>query len=71
MEFFSFAGTVRGDFEMKSHASLKQIGDLERLISKVSVGRINPREMNQLKKGIKNTHFPIKAILKEFQKRFS
>ena len=29
--------------------NLKQIGDLERLISKVAVGRINPREMNQLK----------------------
>ncbi|MTI39125.1 DNA mismatch repair protein MutS [Fulvivirga lutimaris] len=34
---------------------LKQIGDLERLISKVAVGRINPREMNQLKKALKIT----------------
>ncbi|MEQ9424271.1 MAG: DNA mismatch repair protein MutS [Cyclobacteriaceae bacterium] len=31
---------------------LKPIGDLERLISKVAVGRINPREMNQLKKAL-------------------
>lgn len=47
--------------EMFSH--LKQIGDLERLISKVAVGRINPREMNQLKKALKNT-LPIKDLLK-------
>lgn len=32
---------------------LKQISDLERLISKVAVGRINPREMLQLKKSLK------------------
>jgi len=31
---------------------LKPIGDLERLISKVAVGRINPREMNQLKRAL-------------------
>ncbi|TVP47506.1 MAG: DNA mismatch repair protein MutS [Mongoliibacter sp.] len=43
---------------------LKHIGDLERLISKVAVGRINPREMNQLKKALKST-LPIKALLKE------
>lgn len=30
-------------------AYFKQIGDLERLISKVPMGKINPREMNQLK----------------------
>ena len=41
---------------------LKQIGDLERLISKVAVGRINPREMNQLRKALKST-LPIKRIL--------
>ncbi|MCS4436778.1 DNA mismatch repair protein MutS [Aquiflexum gelatinilyticum] len=45
-------------------AHLKHIGDLERLISKVAVGRINPREMNQLKRALKNT-LPIKDILKE------
>ncbi|WP_194775173.1 DNA mismatch repair protein MutS [Pararhodonellum marinum] len=42
---------------------LKQIGDLERLISKVAVGRINPREMNQLKRALKST-LPIKKLLK-------
>jgi DNA mismatch repair protein MutS len=41
---------------------LKQIGDLERLISKVAVGRINPREMVQLKRAL--THIlPIKEAL--------
>lgn len=33
----------------KVASSLKIIGDLERLVSKVSVGRINPRELLQLK----------------------
>jgi DNA mismatch repair protein MutS len=32
--------------------ALKQIGDLERLISKVSVGRVNPRELLGLKKSL-------------------
>ncbi|TAH22559.1 MAG: DNA mismatch repair protein MutS [Cytophagales bacterium] len=43
---------------------LKLIGDLERLISKVSVGRINPREMLQLKRALKSI-VPIKALLKQ------
>jgi DNA mismatch repair protein MutS len=33
---------------------LRGINDLERLISKVAVGRINPREMLQLKKALEN-----------------
>jgi DNA mismatch repair protein MutS len=42
--------------------NLKQIGDLERLISKVAVGRINPREMVQLKRAL--THIlPVKEAL--------
>ena len=32
---------------------LRQIGDLERLVSKVAVSRINPREVVQLKKALK------------------
>lgn len=48
--------------EIISH--LKHIGDLERLISKVAVGRINPREMNQLKKALKST-LPIKQLLQK------
>jgi len=43
---------------------LKQIGDLERLISKVAVRRISPREMVQLKKSLKQIG-PIKEILSQ------
>lgn len=42
---------------------LKQIGDLERLISKVVVGRANPREINQIKRALKAL-VPIKELLK-------
>lgn len=41
---------------------LKQISDLERLISKVAVNRINPREMLQLKRSLKCIN-PIKQLL--------
>jgi DNA mismatch repair protein MutS len=41
---------------------LKQITDLERLISKVAVNRINPREMIQLKRSLKCVE-PIKQLL--------
>jgi DNA mismatch repair protein MutS len=51
------------DLIEKILAHLKHIGDLERLISKVAVGRINPREMNQLKRALKNT-LPVKQVLK-------
>jgi DNA mismatch repair protein MutS len=42
--------------------ALKQIGDLERLISKVAVRRISPREMVQLKRSLRQIA-PIKALL--------
>ncbi|XOV92607.1 MAG: DNA mismatch repair protein MutS [Bacteroidota bacterium] len=41
---------------------LSKIGDLERLISKVATRRINPREMNQLKNGLKHVQ-PIREEL--------
>ena len=44
-------------------AYFKQIGDLERLISKVPMGKINPREMNQLKKSLQTIE-PIIALCK-------
>jgi DNA mismatch repair protein MutS len=44
------------------NAHLKPINDLERLISKVAVGRINPREMQQLRRALENLG-PIKDIL--------
>ena len=40
---------------------LRQIGDLERLISKVAVGRINPREMVQVKNAL-SAILPIREI---------
>jgi DNA mismatch repair protein MutS len=49
-------------FADKIFESLKQIGDLERLISKVAVNRINPREMLQLKKSLRCIA-PIKQAL--------
>lgn len=58
VSYFHKASELRE--EIVSH--LKHIGDLERLISKVAVGRINPREMNQLKKALKST-LPIKGLL--------
>ena len=41
--------------------NLHQIGDLERIISKVAVGRVNPREVVQLKVALKALE-PIKAL---------
>lgn len=50
------------DIAEKLSEQLHHIADLERLISKVAVGRINPREMVQLKKSLK-TISPIKGLL--------
>jgi len=43
---------------------LRQIGDLERLISKVSAGRVNPREMNQLRRSLEQLK-PISSFLNQ------
>ncbi|MDH4089492.1 MAG: DNA mismatch repair protein MutS [Cyclobacteriaceae bacterium] len=48
--------------EEKIAESLKQISDLERLISKVAVSRINPRELLQLKRSLRCIS-PIKQVL--------
>ncbi|MDW3208857.1 MAG: DNA mismatch repair protein MutS [Reichenbachiella sp.] len=52
---------------------LQQIGDVERLVSKVAALRINPRELLHLKKALKNIA-PIKQILDatsdEYLKKF-
>jgi DNA mismatch repair protein MutS len=42
-------------------SSLSQIGDMERIVSKVAVNRVNPREMVQLKAGLKAIE-PIRRI---------
>ncbi len=44
-EFFINNQELSGDFSRH----FKQIGDLERLISKVAVGKVNPRELVQIK----------------------
>ncbi len=41
---------------------IKQIGDLERIISKVAVGRIHPRELVQLKNALAATGTPERAL---------
>jgi len=43
-------------------SNLKHIGDLERLISKVAVRRVNPREMLQLKRALEHIK-PVKELL--------
>jgi DNA mismatch repair protein MutS len=48
---------------------LKPIGDLERLVSKVAVRRISPRELNQLKRALLQIE-PIKEILKKHVDQF-
>jgi DNA mismatch repair protein MutS len=50
------------DFHETITQHLKHIGDLERLISKVAVRRINPRELVQLKKSLKQIA-PIKDLI--------
>ncbi len=40
------------DFRAQAAESLSTIGDLERIVSKVAVGRVTPREMQQLRYGL-------------------
>ena len=49
------------DFATKIREQLHQVGDLERLVSKVAALRINPRELSQLKQSLQALH-PIKAL---------
>jgi len=50
VEFF----IKNNDIAEKIHQNIRIIGDLERLISKVAVGRINPREMVQITKALRS-----------------
>lgn len=54
-ERLEIVSLFKDDVELEENISeqLKQIADLERLISKVAVNRINPREMIQLKRSLK------------------
>lgn len=48
---------------------LSKIGDLERLISKVAVGKINPKEVVQLKRTLEQIH-PIQSLLTTLDSNF-
>lgn len=63
-ERLSIVDTFYGNREMaeKIAGHLQQVADLERLISKVAVGRINPREMLQLKRSLLVVS-PVREIL--------
>ncbi|HZY80417.1 MAG TPA: DNA mismatch repair protein MutS [Cyclobacteriaceae bacterium] len=52
------------DLADKVCEQLKQIADLERLISKVAVGRINPRELQQLRRSLMAI-VPVKDLLEK------
>jgi DNA mismatch repair protein MutS len=52
------------DFRNETSGYIRQIGDLERLISKVAVNRINPREVVQLKRALEAIE-PLKKICSE------
>lgn len=50
------------DFTEELRKNVKNIGDLERLISKVAIGKINPREILQIKRALQS----VEAIKKNF-----
>ncbi len=52
------------DLSDKVIEQLKQVADLERLISKVAVGRINPRELQQLRRSLLAI-VPVKELLEK------
>ena len=54
---------------MDVEMNIRQIGDLERLISKVPLGKINPREVVQLKKALEAI-VPTKALLEKSENAF-
>lgn len=63
-ERLSTVETIVNDNNLRDRlkSCLSQIGDLERLISKVAVNRINPRELLQLMRALRGIE-PIKACL--------
>ena len=52
------------DLSDRAIEQLKQVADLERLISKVAVGRINPRELQQLRRSLLAI-VPVKELLEK------
>ncbi len=51
-------------FAQQVEQSLRQMGDLERLISKVPLGKVNPRELVQLKRALLAIG-PLKSLLQD------
>ncbi|MEZ5082490.1 MAG: DNA mismatch repair protein MutS [Bacteroidales bacterium] len=54
--------TKHDDLAEKIKTHLKQIGDLERLISKVAIGKINPREVLKIKESLQSIDQIIRLI---------
>ena len=54
--------TQNTDFISQVETQLKQIGDLERLVSKIATGKVNPREIVQLRRSL-DAVAPIKELL--------
>ena len=44
------------DFRELCEMELPKIGDMERIVSRVAVGRVNPRELQQLRAALESTH---------------
>lgn len=59
----TFIQTDNAQLRYEIGERLKDIGDLERLVSKVAVGRINPKEVIQLKNTLQQID-PIQTLLK-------
>ncbi len=54
------------DLKTKINSLLKEVGDLERLISKVAAARINPRELVQLKRSL-NVIEELKLVMENIE----
>lgn len=61
LDVVSFFG-ANGELQSQVRNHFEEIGDLERLISKVAAGKINPRELVQLKRAL-NTIETVKELL--------
>lgn len=57
------------NIRQEAESLLESIGDLERLASKIGVGRITPREMNQLKNAL-SAITPLKEICQQTNNEF-
>ena len=56
--------TEHEDLRNRMSEQIRKVGDLERLVSRVSMGKVNPREMVQLKRAL-NALKPMREVLGE------